>query len=118
ERGQSRRSGWPALARRKICAARKKRDSTFTSSNQWIFTSYKSFSTSLRRNWLACCWQFYNAGRLQAPSEVAFLAYEHRRRKITVENAIKITKSQTKLTAMRSDRSNLHLRPMRIHSQI
>src|SRR5204862_5687596 len=61
---------------------------------------------------------FTTPGGLQAPSEVPFLAYEHPRRKITVENAIKITKSQTKLTAIRSDRSNLHLRPMLIHSQI
>src|SRR5205807_4702123 len=39
-------------------------------------------------------------------------AYEHPRRKIAVENAMKITKRQTKLTAIWSDRLNLHLRPI------
>jgi hypothetical protein len=39
-------------------------------------------------------------------------AYEHPQRKITVENAMKIAKSQTKLTAIRSARLNRNLRPI------
>jgi hypothetical protein len=36
--------------------------------------------------------------------------YVHPRKKMTAENAMKITKCQTKLNAMRSERSNFHLR--------
>jgi hypothetical protein len=44
------------------------------------------------------------------PTSVNKSGYVHPRRKTTAEPAMRITKSQTKLNAIRSERSNFHLR--------
>lgn len=45
-----------------------------------------------------------------SPTSVNKSGYAHPRRKTTAETAMRITKSQTKLNAIRSERSNFHLR--------
>jgi hypothetical protein len=56
-----------------------------------------------------------------SPTSVNKSGYAHPRRKTTAETAMRITKSQTKLNAIRSERSNFHLRhiyiaaPQQIH---